>query len=64
MISEPGVDRRPNPGGASLPAALELDMPDPSVRFEDEVVAPRIDIRPDHLDTVMPDEPAVLEDIR
>jgi hypothetical protein len=39
-------------------------MPDPSVCFKDKVVASGIDIRSDHFDTLMPDEPAMLEHLR
>jgi hypothetical protein len=60
--SAPATDDLQNLGSRRLlPAALQLDVPDSSLRFEDEVVAPGVDIRSDHLDGVMPDEPAVLE---
>jgi hypothetical protein len=39
-------------------------MPNPPVCFKDEVVTSGVDIRSNHLNTVMSDEPAMLEHIR
>jgi len=43
---------------------LQLDVSDPAVCFEDDIVARGVDIRSDHLDVMMTDEPAVLEHFR
>lgn len=62
-VARPERSAKAHPGTARR-VALQLDMPDPPVCFKDEVVASGIDIRSNHLDTVMPDEPAMLEHVR
>jgi hypothetical protein len=64
MISEPGIDQLRSPLRPARRVALQLDVPGPPVCFKDEVVASGVDIRSNHLDTVMPDEPAMLEHVR